>query len=198
MTVVKVTQRATGDKTRNVIIQAAKELFIEFGFSGTSLNQIANKAGINKSLILHHFKTKENLWKVVKASFLETIPEYQLLPPEDNLQDFVRCIITQRFALYDKNPDMARMISWQRLENTTANLEGMGNLGFQKFITAIEKFQAQGQVRKELDPEVISLWIAVNISGIFLVKDKPFQNKKQKQMYLDLITQSVLSTISPS
>lgn len=191
----KLKQRGVGDKTRCAIISAARELFPLHGFSGTSLTAIATKAKINKSLILHHFKTKENLWKLVKASFFETIPDFEVLPEHNNIKDFVTTLITQRFMLYDKNPDMARMINHQRLESNSADLEGVGIVCFSQFIKVIQDFQSGGQVRGDLDAEFISLWMAVSSSGIFLIKEKPFKNKKQKQMYQDMIIESVLNTI---
>lgn len=188
--------RVTGDKTRNAIILAARELFVELGFSGTSLMHIAEKSFMNKSLILHHFKTKENLWKLVKASFLETIPSFELLPKNKDIVSFIQCLVKERFTLYDKNPALARMISWQRLENNTTNLEKMGKIYFEQFITIIEDFQRDGQVRKDLDAKLVSLWIAVSISGIFLIQEKPFKNKQQKQMYQDMIIQSILNMLN--
>ena len=192
----EIIQRVAGNKTRDAIIDAARELFPIYGFSGTSLTQIASKAGINKSLILHHFTTKENLWKLVKASFSETIPEFEPIPPHAQIADFVTSVITQRFALYDKNPALALMINHQRLENNPAGLEGMGKVSFAQFVETIKHFQSQGQVSKDLDAELISLWMAVTTSGIFLIKEKPFHNKKQKLMYQEMIIQSIINTIT--
>lgn len=193
---LELKQRVTGDKTRGAIIKAARELFPIHGFSGTSLTDIAKAAKVNKSLILHHFKTKEDLWKLIKASFFETVPEFELLPEQNNIKDFVTTLITQRFMLYDKNPDMARMINHQRLETNATGLEGVGVVQFSEFVKIIENFQNKGQIRQDLDAELISLWIAVSNSGVFLIQEKPFKNKKQKQMYQDMIIESVLSTIS--
>ena len=134
-------QRKVGDKTRNAIINTAKKLFCKNGYSGTSLAQIAAIAKVNKSLILHHFKTKENLWKLVKASFLDTIPQFELTPPTDNLEAFITTLVKQRFTLYDKNPALARIISWQRLEHDHTSLHGMGKIHLQQFIDILKDFQ---------------------------------------------------------
>jgi len=45
--------------TKDVILDAAQEIFIERGFSDTSMSRIAKKANVTKSLIHHHFGSKE-------------------------------------------------------------------------------------------------------------------------------------------
>lgn len=188
-------QRTVGDKTRNAIIKAARELFPLHGFSGTSLSGIAKIAEVNKSLILHHFKTKENLWKLVKASFSETISDFEVLLEYTNAEEFITTLIKQRFDLYDKNPDIARMINYQLLEENSESLEGSGVIETSKFIEILKEFQAQGQIRTDLDPNNILLWIAVSSAGAFLIKNKPFKNKKQKKEYKSTVIESVLNTI---
>ncbi|WP_281424853.1 TetR/AcrR family transcriptional regulator [Paenibacillus tritici] len=47
--------------TSSQIIQAAFELFAEYGIDKTSLGMIAKKVGITKSSIYYHFATKEEL-----------------------------------------------------------------------------------------------------------------------------------------
>lgn len=59
--------------TINKLLQVAEELFSEKGFNGTSVNMIAEKAGVNKALIYYHFKDKDDLVNslfenIIKAS----------------------------------------------------------------------------------------------------------------------------------
>ena len=45
--------------TEQKILKAAKKTFLRFGFHGTTLQQIASMAGVNKSMIHYYFRTKE-------------------------------------------------------------------------------------------------------------------------------------------
>ncbi|EKD91715.1 MAG: hypothetical protein ACD_29C00426G0004, partial [uncultured bacterium] len=56
-------QRAVADVTRLNILNAAKTLFLEKGYDGASINGIATHAGVNKTLIFHHYQDKANLWR---------------------------------------------------------------------------------------------------------------------------------------
>ena len=47
--------------TKEKIIRAAIELFLMKGFENVSLNQVAEKVGISKPAIYHHYKNKEAL-----------------------------------------------------------------------------------------------------------------------------------------
>ncbi|MCB1643810.1 MAG: TetR/AcrR family transcriptional regulator [Pseudomonadales bacterium] len=50
------------DSTQNRILDAAESLFIEFGYAGTSMRAITEKAGVNLAAINYHFGSKEGLF----------------------------------------------------------------------------------------------------------------------------------------
>lgn len=49
---------ARGDESRAAILDAAKKLFAEHGFRGTSLASVASAAGLSQPGLLHHFPSK--------------------------------------------------------------------------------------------------------------------------------------------
>lgn len=52
---------ATGRATKQAIVEHAAQAFADKGYYGTSLRGIARDAGIDHSLLLHHFKNKTAL-----------------------------------------------------------------------------------------------------------------------------------------
>lgn len=50
---------------RRRVLDAAAQLFVAQGYSGTTLRQIASKAGIKAGSIYHHFDSKETLFVAV-------------------------------------------------------------------------------------------------------------------------------------
>ncbi|WP_019121752.1 TetR/AcrR family transcriptional regulator [Brevibacillus massiliensis] len=58
-------------KSREKILYAAKKLFSERGFDGTSTREISKEAGLNISLISYHFGGKENVFLAIFDEFLE-------------------------------------------------------------------------------------------------------------------------------
>ncbi|MFT5476216.1 MAG: TetR/AcrR family transcriptional regulator [Planctomycetota bacterium] len=53
------------EATRGRLLEAAAELFCEFGFPGTTLDAIARRAGVNKALIRYHFGGKKGIYSQV-------------------------------------------------------------------------------------------------------------------------------------
>lgn len=57
--------QAEADRTRRAILDAALDHFARQGFEGASSRRIAQDAGVNHTLISHHFGSKDALWKAV-------------------------------------------------------------------------------------------------------------------------------------
>jgi TetR/AcrR family transcriptional regulator len=51
--------------TEEQILEAAKKVFHRKGFEGTRMQEIADEAGFNKSLVHYYFRNKENLFQAV-------------------------------------------------------------------------------------------------------------------------------------
>ncbi|NOH14705.1 MAG: TetR/AcrR family transcriptional regulator [Chloroflexi bacterium] len=65
-----------GEKSSQVILQAAFNLFVEQGYHGTSMRQIAQRADIALGGIYNHFSSKEDIFTEV---FLNFHPVHELI-----------------------------------------------------------------------------------------------------------------------
>jgi len=54
-------KQPTSSDTRERILDVALDLFIEQGFDGTSLRQIAEQLGVTKAALYYHFESKEDI-----------------------------------------------------------------------------------------------------------------------------------------
>jgi AcrR family transcriptional regulator len=59
--------------TRDRILDAAEALFARRGFSGVGMREVAEAAGLGKSSLFHHFKTKVELYAAVVGRILDLI-----------------------------------------------------------------------------------------------------------------------------
>lgn len=146
-------QRDCADTTRATIIDAAIKCFVKQGFAATSISHIATLADINQSLIYHHFGNKVQLWEQVKAFILrDYLTEIDSLfaanlPGEMFIEGYVGKVI----HAYLKNPDIHRMLQWQRLEKHDAdNMLDFDQETRRKWIDAIARLQEQEQLRTDL------------------------------------------------
>jgi TetR/AcrR family transcriptional regulator len=52
-------------ETEVLILDAARKVFLENGFDGTSMQMIATEAGINKALLHYYYRSKDRLFEAV-------------------------------------------------------------------------------------------------------------------------------------
>lgn len=107
------TQAPNGEptKTELEIMEAAKELFFEKGFTATSTTDIARKAGCNQALVHYYYRTKENLFRQIyltevnKALALVS-QGLDLLPSDVQLETAIESIVNVYFSKLKQNPQL--------------------------------------------------------------------------------------------
>jgi TetR/AcrR family transcriptional regulator len=62
--------RSRGQRTRREILEAAEAVFAERGFLGARLDDVAERVGIRKPSVLHHFPDKRALYDAVLAELI--------------------------------------------------------------------------------------------------------------------------------
>ncbi len=80
------------DDTEKIILAAAKIVFMRAGYSGARMQEIADEAGINKSLLHYYFRSKEKLFDVIFSNeFNKLIPQlFSVFNSEMPLFDKIR------------------------------------------------------------------------------------------------------------
>lgn len=101
--------------TKDSILDAALEVFIQKGFAGGAISEIAEKANINQSLIYHYFKSKQDLWTHVKKHSIEMVINQSPPIRQNTLEDFIFDLVEMRFSVY-ADANMRRLAHWQALE----------------------------------------------------------------------------------
>ncbi|HPP54397.1 MAG TPA: helix-turn-helix domain-containing protein, partial [Thermoguttaceae bacterium] len=64
----KSVRKMSGPQRREAIIQAARKVFVEKGFHGTTSKQLAEAAGVSEALLFKHFPSKEALYRAILTS----------------------------------------------------------------------------------------------------------------------------------
>ena len=180
-------------KTAAAILRSARALFLRHGFAGTSMSHIAQGANVPKSLIYHHFCGKEVLWKAVKGKAIENLTSQPLSTMElkaESLEALVTQIVTLRFNAYASNPDLVKIISWQRLEQRSQKLRGILADQLNTIAPQIVELQKKGKVRPDLNPEMVNYLVMSTASNAFMDQAEFLlrsDGKKQRERYLKLI-----------
>lgn len=159
------------DGTRDQLIEAATHLFAKQGFAGTSVKEIADRAGVNVSLVSYHFGGKENLYRECMIPFIETKLDFlkNRMGTPTSLNEFklrMRIFIENVIEDELKNPDVGCIV---RREIETDDPIAMEIFKksiqkvFETFVAFIKHAQDQNFIRKDIHPRAIS---AIFMGGI--------------------------------
>jgi TetR/AcrR family transcriptional regulator len=142
------------DATRQRILSAAFELFVEQGFADVAMRQIAERSGVTKSLIHHHFGSKDALWKATKEAAFELYAESQrqdLIQSDQSNEDLLRRAVISYFRFLQTHPEVVRLFAWAHLERDTCvgeNDSELVRLGAER----IRQAQENGVFRSDVNP----------------------------------------------
>ena len=181
-------KRPSANQTREKILNAAKEIFLDKGFDNSNIRDIAKIAKVNTNLIFHHFTNKETLWNKVKDFILgEDLPSPKY--KTNSARDFFKSVLDYRFDLYGKHPDFAKLIKWEPTAKQHADIISQQDYSPFRWITLIKELQKKGELLKNKDPEQIMVFIIFSSYAPFFqnfvtMNDK--EQKKYKKMILNM------------
>lgn len=86
MAVLTRLKQGRAQRTREVLLRAAAEVFDEHGFSGASINKVLERAGVTAGAVYFHFQSKEGL---ARAVILEQAGDLRFPPGPAGLRHLV-------------------------------------------------------------------------------------------------------------
>lgn len=142
------------EATRSSILEAAETVFVEKGFADASVSEIAEMAGVTKSLIHHHFGSKEALWGEVKHHRFSEYAEVQgrILQEAEPDAELLRTSVSTYFDFLRRNPGFPRLVSWMHLEEAEDQPFDLAAQLTEPGIECIAEAQRRGELRDDVHP----------------------------------------------
>lgn len=151
------------ERSRRAILDAAREEFVQHGYSGARTGRIAKAAGVPQGLIYHYFEGKDGLFDAVMEDTLAPYFEGMMemlqsaeTPDVSLLEDSVR----RYYHFLRDNPHVPRLLAWwmadqdwedRPLTRKKGLAEGVELLGAQR----IREGQEAGFIRPDLEPAFV-------------------------------------------
>jgi len=150
------TSLSKGGRTRQAVMDAAYDLFLEKGYAATSMRQVAERAGLALGGIYNHFSSKEAIFSEL---ILDRHPYKQILPimlntPDDDPETFVRAAAQTMIAELGKRPDFIKLMLIEVVEFNGRNMPKIIEHVLPQVLPLIQRFGEQRGLLRDIPPFV--------------------------------------------
>lgn len=179
-------KRRNAAETRARLIQVGEILFSDTGFERTTLEAIADAAGVNKAMIRYYFGDKEGLYAAIIEAVVDAVlAELESQLPEaadpaegmgDYIEVFARAVISR--------PSFPRMILRDYLDGDIMTREGPSKTLF-RFMQTTRRFYEAGREAGHFaafDPHMLHLSIVS--AAIFFTITRRYRSSVALKGYL--------------
>ena len=160
--------------TEDKIFSAAQEVFIEKGFDGTRMQDISEKAGLNKALLHYYYRTKEKLFNMIfdriMGDFFGQV--MAMIQSDTPLFEKIEFFVSTYLDVIMKNPHIPGFIinelnrNPQRLVSIFESTPIAKENAFGKFAKAIQDEIEKGTIEPITPEQLITNIIALSIFPI--------------------------------
>jgi AcrR family transcriptional regulator len=171
------------------ILEAAWDLLTEKGYEDWTLSDLAERVGISRRTLYHHFPSKEAIAaETIARSKLKRIEEMMTfepnLDPLNRLKAVIRCLLTRNYnsdsgpvsTIKDAFGLMARVKSFASYQKADA-------LFHDRFADLVAKAQSQGQLTKRFPAPYLANLLIEMLRGLDVLQ----QRKNRSSIVNDVI-----------
>ncbi len=101
--------------TKEKILEAATEEFIEYGFYGARTKRIAQRAGVNKAMMHYYFRNKETVYATAVESVFEALLEelLKIKDGDETVEVKIEQIMDAYIKVFTENHSKIRMLLYE-------------------------------------------------------------------------------------
>lgn len=195
--------------TEKAILDAAKTVFMEKGFDGARMQQIADKAGMNKALIHYYFRSKDKLFDAIfSEAFQQFLPKIaETMSTKKTFFEKIEIFVDTYISMLQKNPHLPVFILHEINRSPERIIERIKSQGIDPtlFEKMVSKEIKEGKIRKmDFRHFIVNLiglcifpFVARPIIQGFIFKN----NKKAYDLFLaerkQIVTKLLIESLKP-
>lgn len=194
--------------TEQKILDAAEDVFQEKGYDGARMQEIAERAGINKGLLHYYFKTKDALFDGIFGLAINGMISKitGILELDISLEEKISLVVDQYMALLLKRPNLPRFVLNELNKNAdkfiARHFSKEARSSFAGFMRSVQQGVDNKKIR-QIDPyqlfiNMMSLLIFPFVGrplmqGVFAMTNDEFKKlvAARKEHIKDFIWQSI-------
>jgi TetR/AcrR family transcriptional regulator len=145
------------------ILAAARRLFAEHGFDAVSLNAIAERAGVSKANIFHHFGSKEALYLAVMRDVCSRTSEllHAFVTESGTFSERIHHFARAHLRHLIDNAGVSQLILREIVAGDARRgrelVEKVFGDNFSRLVEIFRAGQQRGEVRNDVDPAVLAM-----------------------------------------
>lgn len=190
---------------REVILEAAKKVFLEVGFGAASMDAIASEAKVSKQTVYNHFGSKEDLFAAMVRTSCDTMTVAFAQAARDGNPEKTLRAIAQRFMNMTFSEDKLAM--HRILMAEVPRFPELGRIFYQSGPAVIRRFladyfreQARRGALKVANPQItaeqfISMVTSCRIRSELGVE--PLPDEKEREQYIQNAVDLILRACAP-
>ena len=168
------------------ILETYYQVLLEEGFEGTSIGKIAKRMNIHPSLIIHYFKTKENMTIELVDLLIEKYeaPEFLQFDHIEDLEQRFQALMDMVFSLeWSRTIDPGLHFGFYYLSFRNPKIREAYEAMIQRFqdylVRELEVYQHEGIIKtndlKKAADIIVTLMEGLEFHAHFLSAGQPFQ-----------------------
>jgi len=157
------------NQTEEKIFEAATEVFIEKGMDGSRMQDIADRAGMNKSLLHYYYRTKDRLFNAVfEMIALQMMKKFApVFDANTSFENKIRFFFSEHISFLQKNPRLPAFLLNEINRNpdrirkfvSNVNVENFWNMLYTQHKNELDKYG----ITRENIPQIMTTLVSMSV-----------------------------------
>ncbi len=190
----------SGETTRQAILEASYQLFTTQGYHGTSMREIAARAGITAGSIYNHFADKD---QIIQAVILKYHPIIRVLPQinqaeGESAQALIHDAAHRLAREVEASPGMIKLVFVELIDLGGRHIPDLVQAMLPAIQQFAEKVYATGEIARPADPvtffsSFVGMLVGYAFTHTFLVK-MPDQSQSNRSLdeYIEIFLWGIM------
>jgi len=189
--------------TKDRILEAALEMFSQYGYAGTNIRELSASLGLVKSGVYKHYESKEAIWNALLDQMIDYYADHfgsaEHLPPvPDSLEGLVTMTMHMvNITVHDEKIIMTRkVLTLEQYRDVRARELATKHFltGLTEMFTRIFSGMMEKGLLREDDPEMLAFAYTTPISALIHLCDREPEKTEDATAQIEAFSRHFIAT----